>query len=141
MPTTRRTRLSRCLTWTRDDRLRRRDLSRGQRQKLAICCAYLHNPVALLFDEPLTGLDPHGIRILKRSIRSRAEQGAAVIISSHLLALVEDICSRVLMIHAGQRRFCGTLAELKETYVAEDAAATQEHPQTRKLQAPAEVSP
>ena len=78
---------------------RARDLSRGQRQKLAICCAYLHDPVALLFDEPLTGLDPHGIRMLKRSIRDRAATGAAVIVSSHLLALVEDICSHVLMIH------------------------------------------
>ena len=44
-------------------------LSRGMRQKLAICCAYLHDPQAILFDEPLTGLDPHGIRVFKRSLR------------------------------------------------------------------------
>ena len=48
-----------------------RDLSRGMRQKLAICCAYLHDPLAILFDEPLTGLDPRGIRTLKESLRAR----------------------------------------------------------------------
>ena len=93
-----------------------RDLSRGMRQKLAICCALLHDPVALLFDEPLTGLDPRGIRMLKEAICRRAEQGAAVIVSSHLLAMVEDICTHVLIIDAGQPRFCGTFAELKETF-------------------------
>ena len=49
-----------------------RELSRGMRQKVAICCAYLHRPAAVLFDEPLTGLDPRGIRTLKDSIRERA---------------------------------------------------------------------
>ncbi len=48
------------------------DLSRGMRQKVAICCAYLHRPRAILFDEPLTGLDPHGIRTMKESVRQRA---------------------------------------------------------------------
>ena len=103
-----------------------RDLSRGMRQKLAICCAFLHDPLALLFDEPLTGLDPRGIRMLKESICCRAEQGAAVIISSHLLAMVEDICTHVLIIDAGQQRFCGTFDELKETFVSSEPAASLE---------------
>src|SRR5262249_54214672 len=53
------------------------NLSRGMRQKLAICCAYLHDPQAILFDEPLTGLDPQGIRVFKRSLEERAAAGAA----------------------------------------------------------------
>ena len=73
------------------------DLSRGMRQKLAICCAYLHDPQAMLFDEPLTGLDPQGIRVFKRSLQERAAQGAAVVISSHMLAMVEDLCTHVLI--------------------------------------------
>ncbi len=88
-------------------------LSRGMRQKLAICCAYLHDPDALLLDEPMTGLDPPGIRNLKQSIKERARQGTAVIISSHLLAMVEDICTHVLIIDRGQMKFYGSLAEIK----------------------------
>jgi ABC-2 type transport system ATP-binding protein len=64
----------------------------------------------------MTGLDPRGIRVLKQSIRDRAEQGAAVIISSHLLAMVEDICSHVLILDAGQQRFFGTIAQLRSVF-------------------------
>ena len=78
------------------------NLSRGMRQKLAICCAYLHDPQAILFDEPLTGLDPQGIRVFKRSLQERAAQGAAVMISSHMLAMVEDLCTHVLILDRGR---------------------------------------
>jgi ABC-2 type transport system ATP-binding protein len=98
-------------------------LSRGMRQKLAICCGYLHDPQAILFDEPLTGLDPQGIRVLKRSLSERAEQGAAVMISSHLLAMVEDLCTHVLILAGGEQRFFGPIGELRESFhhVDEDA--------------------
>lgn len=97
-----------------------RDLSRGMRQKLAICCAYLYDPVALLFDEPLTGLDPMGIRTLKRSIVERAAAGAGVLISSHLLAMVEDVCSQILMLDHGRQGFFGTVAEFRQQFAAVD---------------------
>ena len=61
------------------------ELSRGMKQKAAIACGLLHDPAALLFDEPLTGLDPLGIRHMKETIRARGRAGAAVIVSSHLL--------------------------------------------------------
>lgn len=88
------------------------DLSRGMRQKLAICCGYLPNPKAILFDEPFTGLDPLAIRRLKQSIKERSAQGAAIIVSSHLLAMVEDLCTHFLMLSQGQPTFCGTHEEL-----------------------------
>jgi ABC-2 type transport system ATP-binding protein len=91
-------------------------LSRGMRQKLAICCAYLHDPQAILFDEPLTGLDPQGIRVLKRSLSERAAQGAAVMISSHLLAMVEDLCTHVLILARGEQRFFGPVNELRSSF-------------------------
>lgn len=97
-----------------------KDLSRGMRQKLAICCAYLYDPVALLFDEPLTGLDPMGIRTLKRTIVERAAAGAAVLISSHLLAMVEDVCSRILMLDHGQQKFFGTVGEFRQKFGSAD---------------------
>lgn len=102
------------------------DLSRGMRQKLAICCAYLHDPLALLLDEPMTGLDPRGIRVLKESIVERARQGAAVIISSHLLAMVEDICTHVLILDAGQQHFFGTLGQLRTLFADSHDNATLE---------------
>jgi len=96
------------------------ELSRGMRQKLAICCGYLHDPKAILFDEPFTGLDPYAIRDLKDSIRVRAEGGAAVIVSSHLLSMVEDLCTHILILDQGQRRFFGSLPELRDTYATAD---------------------
>ena len=93
-----------------------RELSRGMRQKVAICCAYLHRPAAVLFDEPLTGLDPRGIRTLKDSIRKRAADGAAVIVSSHLLSLVEDLCTELLIMHRGRSLFKGTMEEAVAQY-------------------------
>jgi ABC-2 type transport system ATP-binding protein len=88
------------------------ELSRGMRQKLAIACGLLHRPRALLLDEPLTGLDPVGIRRMKATIVQRAEAGAAVILSSHLLHLVEEICTRVLIMNRGEAVAFGTIAEI-----------------------------
>ncbi|CAN5663065.1 ABC transporter ATP-binding protein [soil metagenome] len=83
------------------------ELSRGMRQKVAICCAYLHLPRAILVDEPLTGLDPRGIRTMNQSLRDQASRGAAVIISSHLLALVEGLCTHLLILHRGRSLYFG----------------------------------
>jgi ABC-2 type transport system ATP-binding protein len=102
------------------------NLSRGMRQKLAICCAYLHDPQAILFDEPLTGLDPRGIRVLKQSLTERAAQGAAVMISSHLLAMVEDLCTHVLILSGGVQRFFGPIDELRTSFEHVDATARLE---------------
>ena len=100
------------------------ELSRGMRQKLAVCCAYLPQPSAILFDEPLTGLDPVAIRRLKQSIRDRAAEGAAVIVSSHLLAMVEDICTHFMFLQQGRTTFLGTRAELTDAFadIGQDAS-------------------
>ena len=89
------------------------ELSRGMRQKVAICCGYLHRPQAVLLDEPLTGLDPRGIRTMKDSIGHAAAAGAAFIVSSHLLSLVEDLCTTVLILHRGRQALHGALADLR----------------------------
>ena len=88
------------------------ELSRGMKQKVAIACGLIHDPKALLFDEPLTGLDPLGIRQMKQTIVARGARGGAVIISSHLLHLVEEICTRVVIIDRGRKVGDGTVAEL-----------------------------
>lgn len=88
------------------------ELSRGMKQKLAIACGLLHEPKVLMLDEPLTGLDPVGIRRMKRTIQARATAGAAVILSSHLLTLVEELCTRVLILQSGKLVALGTMAEI-----------------------------
>jgi ABC-2 type transport system ATP-binding protein len=102
------------------------ELSRGMKQKLAIACGLLHAPRVIYFDEPLTGLDPIGIRRMKDSILKRARDGAAIIISSHLLHLVEEICSHILILKDGRKIIHGTLAEISQKFSAEAGDASLE---------------
>jgi ABC-2 type transport system ATP-binding protein len=88
------------------------ELSRGMKQKLVIACGLLHGPKVIFFDEPLTGLDPLGIRRMKDSILRRAREGAAIVLSSHLLHLLEEVCSHVLILKKGEKIADGTLAEV-----------------------------
>jgi ABC-2 type transport system ATP-binding protein len=102
------------------------ELSRGMKQKLAIACGLLHSPRVIYFDEPLTGLDPYGIRRMKDSILKRARAGAAIIVSSHLLHLVEEICSRILILKNGRKIADGTLAEIKQKFSEQPGDANLE---------------
>ena len=92
------------------------ELSRGMKQKLAIACGLLHSPRVIFFDEPLTGLDPLGIRRMKDSILNRAREGAAIIISSHLLHLLEEVCSHVLILKGGRKILDGTMDEILQKF-------------------------
>jgi len=91
-------------------------LSRGMKQKLIIACGLLHSPKVLFFDEPLTGLDPLGIRRMKKSIVQRARDGAAIVLSSHLLHLLEEVCTHVLILKQGAKIADGTLAEVSAQF-------------------------
>ena len=95
------------------------ELSRGMRQKLAFAQAWITAPQVLLMDEPLSGLDPLGIRAAKREIREVAANGAAIVLSSHLLKLIEELADRLLIIDSGRAVFSGTLAEARESDLAE----------------------
>jgi ABC-2 type transport system ATP-binding protein len=88
------------------------ELSRGMKQKLSIACGLVHDPRVIIFDEPLTGLDPAGIRRMKQTIAARAASGCAIVISSHLLSLVEEICGRILVLNAGRKVIHGSLDEI-----------------------------
>jgi ABC-2 type transport system ATP-binding protein len=88
------------------------ELSRGMKQKLAIACGLLHEPKVMFFDEPLTGLDPLGIRRMKDSIVKRARDGATIILSSHLLHLLEEVCTHVLILKKGEKLADGTIGEV-----------------------------
>jgi ABC-2 type transport system ATP-binding protein len=89
------------------------ELSRGMRQKVVIACGLVRSATTLLFDEPLTGLDPLGIRRMRETIASRARAGAAILLSSHLLHLVEEVCTRVIIMDRGKKVVDGTFEELR----------------------------
>ena len=101
------------------------ELSRGMKQKLTLACGLLHTPRVILFDEPLTGLDPAGIRSMKDTMRRLAREGAALILSSHLLSLLEEVCSHVLILKNGVKIADGSLDDVRHRF-AEHADASLE---------------
>jgi ABC-2 type transport system ATP-binding protein len=89
--------------------------SHGMRQRLGIAGALLRDPRLLLLDEPATGLDPAGMRDMRLLIRRLAEQGMTVLLSSHLMSEVEELCDRVAIVSDGRLRYEGSLHELMQT--------------------------
>jgi ABC-2 type transport system ATP-binding protein len=102
------------------------ELSRGMRQKLAFCCGWLPRPRVLLLDEPLSGLDPRGIRAARMAILELAAEGTAVILSSHLLELIEALATRILILDHGRRLFVGTMAEARATLAPAQGSSLEE---------------
>jgi ABC-2 type transport system ATP-binding protein len=102
------------------------ELSRGMRQKLAFCSAWLHDPRLVLMDEPLSGLDPRGIRSAKVAIRDLALEGAAIVLSSHLLELIEELAGRILILDHGRKAFEGTLSEARAAVRAGEGTSLEE---------------
>src|SRR2546429_9839142 len=89
--------------------------SHGMKQRLGIAAALLRQPRLLLLDEPTTGLDPVGMRDMRMLIRRLAEDGITVLLSSHQLTEVEEVCNRVAIIRSGRVVFEGALDELRKT--------------------------
>jgi ABC-2 type transport system ATP-binding protein len=112
------------------------ELSRGMKQKLAIACGLLHAPKVMFFDEPLTGLDPLGIRRMKDSIIKRAQAGATIVLSSHLLHLLEEVCSHVLILKQGEKIALGSLSEVAAQFGGVDPAVSLEQVYIRATEGP-----
>jgi len=88
--------------------------SHGMKQRLIMCAALLHDPEVLVVDEPMVGLDPVAIRMVKNLFRDLARKGVAVFMSTHTLAVAEDICDRIGIIHRGRLIAEGTLDDLRK---------------------------
>jgi ABC-2 type transport system ATP-binding protein len=89
--------------------------SHGMRQRLGIAAALLRAPRLLLLDEPTTGLDPGGMRDMRALVRRLASQGITIVLSSHLLAEVEELCDHVAILRSGRVVFEGALADLRRS--------------------------
>lgn len=88
-------------------------LSHGNQQRVQLAAALVHEPSLLVLDEPFSGLDPLGVAAMSDVLRTRAQEGAAVIFSSHQLDLVEELCDDVVIVASGRDRAAGTLEEVR----------------------------
>jgi len=88
-------------------------LSHGTRQRVAIVSALLHNPEVLVIDEPMVGLDPQHARVVKDVLKERTQQGATVFLSTHQLAIAEEMADRIGIMHQGRLIAVGTREELR----------------------------
>ncbi len=88
--------------------------SHGMKQRLATAAALVHKPQVLVIDEPMVGLDPHGAKLLKDSMRRYASEGMTIFLSTHSLNVAEEVSDRVAIIDHGSILTTGTVAELHE---------------------------
>jgi ABC-2 type transport system ATP-binding protein len=89
--------------------------SKGMRQKILISAALLHNPSVIVFDEPCSGLDVGATLVLRSLVRQLAAEGCMVVYSSHVLEMVEQVCSEVLILHEGRVAANNSVTELRRT--------------------------
>ena len=96
--------------------------SHGMKQRLVFAAALLHDPPVLVIDEPMVALDPHSARLVKDLLRDRTRAGTTVFMSTHMLALAEEIADRIGILHHGRLLFLGTLGELQRESACPQAA-------------------
>ncbi len=88
--------------------------SHGMKQRVAFAAAMLHDPKVLVIDEPMVGLDPRSVRIIKDLLRAKARGGQTIFMSTHLLSIAEEIADRVGIVDQGELRFLGTIDQLRK---------------------------
>ena len=118
------------------------ELSKGMGQKVQFIASILHEPELLILDEPFSGLDPVSQELFKDEIRSLADKGTAILLSSHQMNLVEEMCDRLFMMHKGNRVIYGEMEAIKEEYANfkcvirgnNDAALLESIPAVQRLE-------
>jgi len=88
--------------------------SHGMKQKTSLAAALVHDPKVLVLDEPTVGLDPKSARLIKDILRQMAERGAAVMLSTHILEIAQNMCDRIGIIDKGKLVAAGTMDELRQ---------------------------
>lgn len=96
--------------------------SKGMKQKVMIMCAFLVRPSLYIIDEPFVGLDPLGIQSLLDLMNKMKQNGAGILMSTHILATAEKYCDRFIILHEGKIRAKGTLHDLRKQFSMPDAS-------------------
>jgi len=94
--------------------IRAEEYSHGMRQKVVVSSALLHEPRVLVVDEPMVGLDPQSARKVKDLFKARTREGMTIFLSTHTLAVAEELCARIGVIHKGRLIACGTVEDLRK---------------------------
>lgn len=118
------------------------ELSKGMGQKVQFISSIIHEPELLILDEPFSGLDPVSQDLFKEEIRNLANEGTAILLSSHQMNLVEAMCDRLFMMHQGNQVIYGDLADVKTKYANfkctihghNDDAVLEEIPQVERFE-------
>lgn len=95
--------------------------SKGMRQKVMIMCAFLVEPALYIIDEPFVGLDPLGIQSLLDQMDAKKQEGASILMSTHILSTAERYCDRIILLHEGRVRAQGTMDDLRQAFAMPDA--------------------
>jgi len=95
-----------------------KDLSRGMQQKVQLVASLVHGPELVILDEPFQGLDPVNVELVKDIIRELQRDGAAVVLSTHQMNLVEALCDRIVLIDRGRAVLYGALNEIKRSHAS-----------------------
>ena len=96
------------------------NFSHGMKQRLTFCAAFLHNPRVIIIDEPMVGLDPHAIRIVKNSLKEKSKNGATIFMSTHTLPICEELADRIGIINRGKLIALGSYDEIRKMQNAPD---------------------
>jgi len=93
---------------------RTENYSQGMRQRIVICAALLHEPKVLIVDEPMVGLDPRSVHIIKRTLKQKSKEGMSIFMSTHSLQIAEELCDRIGIIKEGRLVFEDNVDELQK---------------------------
>lgn len=103
-----------------------KNLSKGMKQKLSICCALIHNPEIFFIDEPLVGLDPKAVRELKDAFKALRKEGKTLLISTHMLDTAENLCDRIIVMKKGKILAEGSIEELRHKMKASQGTSLED---------------
>jgi ABC-2 type transport system ATP-binding protein len=101
-----------------------KELSKGMQQKAQLISALVHDPDLIIIDEPFTALDPVNTEMVKDILRAKRDEGKAIIMSTHQMSQVEELCDRILLINHGHRVLYGTLQEIQGKFSSRDLLVT-----------------
>ena len=116
-----------------------KELSKGMQQKAQLIATLIHDPELVIIDEPFTALDPVNTEMVKAILQEKRDEGKAIIMSTHQMNQVEELCDRILLIDSGQRLLYGSLQEIQQQFTSRDILVTTVDPLPEAIEGVSEV--